>query len=139
MKPTENRTHDDRWLLRARELLQQQASQPDPALQRRLQQIRSEATAPLRRRSAPWLVGLALAGASAALLLAVGLLRTPGAGDALSPDAAPTQAALRAETPIEQALTLPEEDLALLSGEVDYTLVEELEFYAWLEQQDHDS
>jgi hypothetical protein len=132
------RSGDDRWLLRARDLLTRQADAADPLLQRQLNQRRQHALTSLRRRP-PALLSLALAGSFAALLLAVGLARLPlpsRSGDPVAPVAAP---ALRAETPIEQALTLPEEDLALLAGEVDYTLVEELEFYAWLEQADHDS
>lgn len=142
MKQTGSRERDDRWLLRARELLQAEASAADPALQRRLQQARQAALQPLRRPTPGWGIGMALSGAAAALVLAIGLWQLPaglGLGPAQPDLTSPGSAALRAETPIEQALTLPEEDLALLAGDADYTLVEELEFYAWLEQQDHDS
>lgn len=135
MKPFDPAPRDDRWLLRARELLQRQAAVPDPTLQRRLQQLRRAALEPAPRRLRA--AGFALAGASAALLLAIGLLRLPLPGwPGSDPADLPAAPALRAETPIEQALTLPEEDWALLAGEVDYALVEELEFYAWLEQGD---
>ncbi|MCK7592479.1 hypothetical protein [Pseudomarimonas salicorniae] len=138
MNAHDKRPRDDRWLLRSRELLNRQAEEADPALQRRLQQMRREALAPLRAPRRGWAIGMTLAGASAALLIAVGVMRfiapaSMAPADGPLPDSG---TALRAESPIEQALTLPEEDLALIAGDVDYTLVEELEFYAWLEQQD---
>lgn len=132
---------DDRWLLRARALLQAEAGRADPALQRRLQQVRRAALAPRRQRLAGWAIGTALAAAAASLLLVVGPWQLPGESG-LAPEWSAqrsTGAAQRADTPIEQVLTLPEEDLALLVGESDYALLEELEFYAWLEQQDHGS
>ncbi|GIX35016.1 MAG: hypothetical protein KatS3mg126_0795 [Lysobacteraceae bacterium] len=123
---------DDRWLLRARELLRQQARAEDAELDRRLGRIRQRALAAAGpRRPRPAL--LALAGAAAALALMVGVLR-PGMPPGSLRLPAATEA-LRASSPIEQALTLPEEELDLLSGEVEYGLVEELEFYAWLEKQ----
>ncbi len=141
MKQPATRDRDDRWLLRARALLQAEANAADPQLQRRLQQARHAALEPLRRRAPGWAAGMALSGAAAALVLALGLWQLPGYFN-LSADPAELaqpSAGLRADTPIEQALTLPEDDLALLAADTDYTLVEDLEFYAWLEQQDHDS
>lgn len=138
MKPPTPPSRDDRWLLRARELLTRRAEAADPDLQRQLRQRRQQALATLRRRPGPGPV-LVLASSFAILLLAIGLTRLPLSGLAGDPAPQGLAPALRAETPIEQALTLPEDDLALLAGEVDYTLVEELEFYAWLEQADHDS
>ena len=139
MKPIDKASRDDRWLLRSRELLDRQAAEADPVLQRRLRQIREQALDAPAGRPSLRLAGLALAGSAAALLLSVGLLRGPGGPSAGDAPATPAeQAALRADSPIEQALTLPEEDLALLAGEVDPDLLEELEFYAWLELQDHD-
>lgn len=140
MNRTPSDPHDDRWLLRARDLLREQSEQGDPTLQRQLQQRRRralEASEAGRGLRLPRPV-LAVAG-SLLVVLAVWQLpsldvRMPGSGQGGPVAAAP---ALRAESPIDQALTLPEDDLALLLGEVDHALVEELEFYAWLEQQNH--
>ena len=136
-----NDPHGDRWLLRARDLLRQQAEQPDPGLQRQLQQRRREVLLAPRPALQAGLPRAALA-LAASLLVAVVLwqLQALHGGPTSSADALPPLAtpALRADSPLGQALTLPEQDLDLLLGEVDYALVEELEFYAWLELQDHD-
>lgn len=128
---------DDRWILRARDLLQQDAARPDAALQRRLAAIRSQALGnPAPRAALPW---WGVGGAVAALLvLGVGVWQQLLPVDpASSTGVAPEAPALRAESPLEQSLTLPSDDLALLAGEDDYALLEELEFYAWLEGAGH--
>jgi hypothetical protein len=124
---------DDRWILRARDLLQQEASRPDPALQRRLAAIRQQALGPARRSPTT-----AAAGAVAALLvLGIGVWQQllPAGAPAVPALEAP---ALRAESPLEQALTLPADDLALIAESDDLALLQDLEFYVWLEGADHD-
>ena len=135
--PTPTTPRSEGWILRARDLLQQEASRPDPALQRRLAAIREQALAPTRRR--PPLLWWSLGGGAVAALLVLGV----GVWQQLAP-VAPTAPpaleapALRAESPLEQALTLPADDLALIAESEDYALLQDLEFYVWLEGADHD-
>ena len=61
------------------------------------------------------------------------------AGTGGSPDLAPESPALLIEAPLDQALTLPAADVDLLASDADYALMQDLEFYAWLESAENGS
>lgn len=122
-----NRQDEPRWLEAVREQLDTDAAGYDAATLSRLNRARQAALdAGLRPRRRPWwhwsLVAVAT---SAAVVLAVALtLRTPEAG---KPPVAPVA--------LEQSEV---DDLELLAAGEDLELIENLEFYAWLEQQSLD-
>jgi len=129
MKPTAVPPKNDAWILRSRDLLQRTVENPDPPLQRRLQSVRRQAIEAARPRVRIGPAGLVGAFATAALALGLATWHTQPSLPGLDP----LGPALRADTPLEQALTLSPDDFELILGEEDYQLLEELEFYAWLE------
>lgn len=122
-----NRQDEPRWLETVREQLDTDAAGYDAATLSRLNRARQAALdAGLRPQRRPWwhwsLVAVAT---SAAVVLAVALtLRTPETG---RPQVAPVA--------LEQSEV---DDLELLAAGEDLELIENLEFYAWLEQQSLD-
>ena len=122
-----NRQDEPRWLEAVRDQLDTDAAGYDAATLSRLNRARQAALdAGLRRQRRPWwhwsLVAVAT---SAAVVLAMALtLRTPDTG---APPVAPVA--------LEQSEV---DDLELLAAGEDLELIENLEFYAWLEQQSLD-
>lgn len=124
------------WVLRSRSLLEASAQQLDGATLSRLNQARQAALAQLapRRESLllRWL-GLGAVTAGLALVLWRGLLP-------ISDPATPLLAPLAGETP--PALVVPSElpvaapDFELLADPESYALLEDLEFYAWLQAEE---
>lgn len=114
---------DAPWLDDVRARLDESARDLDAATLSRLNQARQAALAAARPRApwwrfAPWLVG---ATATAALALAVGLALTlPGSPE---PVVAPVAAGLDAA------------DFDMLSAPDDLALYEDMEFYAWLDDE----
>lgn len=132
-------SNDDRWLRRSRDLLQRSAEHLDPAVVRGLSQARQAALDSAQRRPRWPLYGLAAGVAMAASWWLAALL--PGLLAPPMPVGVPTPVAVEAPatviaSPVEQALTLPEQDLDLIANPDDYVLLQELEFYAWLETAD---
>jgi hypothetical protein len=125
---------DQEWVQRTRELLDHHAEQLDPVHARHLIQARQRALLSVRRRPlGRWAIGLSAAAAS--LLLLLSLNRTPeNPVEPLTGIEAPTQEAV---SPIERALTLPDADLELIADPDEYALLQDLEFYAWLEDAEH--
>lgn len=114
---------DAPWLDDVRARLDESARDLDAATLSRLNQARQAALAAARPRApwwrfAPWLVG---ATATAALALAVGLALTlPGSPE---PAVAPVAAGLDAA------------DFDMLAAPDDLALYEDMEFYAWLDDE----
>jgi hypothetical protein len=115
------RGNDEPWLERALGLLQQSADGLDAATLSRLNRARQAALA-LPRRSMPLMWGFAAACAFA-LVLALGLGRRD-----LSPDP-PTVA-----VPVADSGAID----ALASDDENAEMVDDLDFYAWLDAQQHD-
>ena len=117
---------DPRWLQAVREKLDAETAGYDSATLSRLNRARQAALdAGLRPRRRPWWHwSLVAAASSAAVVLALALtLRTPEIAAPVAP----------------VALEQPEvDDLELLVAGEDLELIENLEFYAWLEQQSLD-
>ena len=128
--------NDPNWTPRTRELLDRHAEQLDPVQLRRLLQARQRALTSVRRpRLRLWAFGLGAATA-ASLLLFVSINPKPDSLNATpSGITAPTPMTI---APIEKALTLPDADLALIASADEYALLQDLEFYAWLEDADHE-
>lgn len=128
---------NDRWILRSRELLDQQVAALPAAKLSRLNSARrralDEGAAP--RRALPLWIGTGLATAAGLLLWFGGL----GSWTAPSPDLPPESPAMVIDKPLDQALTLPTSDVELLASEEDYALMQDLEFYAWLESGENGS
>ena len=127
-----NRSHDDRWILRSRELLEASAAALDPARQRALAQARQRALASLSAPHRGWSYGV-----GAALAAALGVLLVVGQ-DWLPSSVAPGPAVLpsptlqTADAPNAQLLSLPEGELELLAAGDEQALLEDYEFYVWL-------
>jgi hypothetical protein len=131
---------NDRWILRSRDLLERSTRELDASTIAKLGQARQAALAPLRTRIRsprwPWMGGLVAAAAALALALGLGWMRTPlpDAPDLAAPNPRITTPVPAVPSdPTEQALSLPESDLDLIATEDEYLLLENLEFYSWLE------
>jgi hypothetical protein len=114
-----NRPNDERWIERAKALLDDSAENLDAATLSRLNRARQAALATRRKGPGYWTWGAVLAGAAAAVFgLAIGLHPhggTPTPGPAASLDAG---------------------DIDVLTSDDDaLDLAENLDFYAWLEKQ----
>lgn len=112
------------WIARVREQLDQDARDLDAATASRLNRARQTALdlGLRRQRSRGWWLPFALATAVAVVLALSVTLRTP--------DSAPQAPALAAPAVAD--------DLELLAAGEDLEMIEDLEFYAWLEQQSLD-
>jgi anti-sigma-K factor RskA len=113
---------DERWLKQVREHLDSEARDLDATTASRLNRARQRALDAQPAASQRWrwpAVGLATA---AALMLAV-VIQSRNAEAPLPAPVASTQAV---------------DDLDLLAGTEDLEMIENLEFYAWLEQQSLD-
>jgi hypothetical protein len=109
---------DERWLERAKALLDDSTANLDAAALSRLNRARQAALAARHKGPGRWAWGAALAGAAAAVFaLAIGLHPRGAAPPAHFPDA------------------LDAADVDVLASEEDLDLAENLDFYAWLEKQ----
>lgn len=144
MSTPDSNQKDQDWVPRSRALLDHHAEQLDPISARQLSRARQRALASVRR--APlmrWAIGLGAATA-ASLIVFVMLNRTPEPSSApLTRIDTPTPVPVTATTPttpttpITQALALPDDELELIANPDDFALLQDLEFYAWLESAEH--
>ena len=110
-----NPSDDERWLERAKALLDDSAGNLDAATLSRLNRARQAALAARRKGASRWAWSAALAGAAAAVFaLAIGLHHR---------SAVPPSTELQAG------------DIDVITSEDDLDLAENLDFYAWLEKQ----
>lgn len=131
MTTTDSTQRDQHWAPRTRELLDQHAERLDPVRARQLLQIRQRALASVRRpRVKQWAFGLS-ATMAASLLLVV--LMNPKPDHSVEPPSAITAPMQTTIAPIKKALTLPAADLELIASPDEYALLQDLEFFAWLE------
>jgi hypothetical protein len=132
------------WVLRARRLLDESAEHLDGAALSRLNQARQaalEARAGTRRAPSDWLRALGLGAVTAGLALVLWRGWSPEiapAGGALPAAPAATQvvAAPLANDARAHASPLAAPDFELLADPENYAVIEDLEFYAWLEQSE---
>jgi hypothetical protein len=109
---------DERWLERAKALLDESAENLDAATLSRLNRARQAALATRRKGPGRWAWSAALAcGAAAAFALAIGL-HSRGV-----------------VSPATPAAELEAADIDVMTSEDDLDLAENLDFYAWLEKQ----
>ena len=107
--------NDERWLERARALLDESAGNLDAATLSRLNRARQAALAARRKGPSRWTWSVMLAGAAAAVFaLALGLHHRGAAPPPVGLDAA---------------------DIDVLTSDDDLDVAENLDFYAWLEKQ----
>jgi hypothetical protein len=123
------------WLMRCRSLLDEHAAQRSPEVLRASEagfQAALDAARPARL--VPW-QRLAVLAVVVGIAVATAMLLRPRDVD---PDTAGgtllQQPARVSAEPIEQLLSLPAEDFALLADTAEFELLAELEFYRWLEQ-----
>jgi hypothetical protein len=124
------------WVLRSRSLLEASAQQLDGATLSRLNRARQTALlqlAPHRREPVllRWL-GAGAVAAGLALLLWRGLLPIGDLGGRQSPSLA-SDPAPAIVAPVELPVAAP--DFELLADPESYALLEDLEFYAWLQAE----
>jgi hypothetical protein len=118
---------DEAWIERARALLDRSTESLDAASLSRLNRARQVALVQKRGRSRAWIIGGSLA-AAATLLLCVGhgLYRL--------------DASNRTDPLVPAAQALQPADIDVLTGDDDaLDLYENLDFYAWLDEQGGDS
>jgi hypothetical protein len=106
---------DEQLAERAKQAFDQSVDGLDGATLSRLNRGRQAALAELRRPQNQWRRWMPASGAVAAVLIAVIALRGPADID---------------------AITAPASDLDILFSEESIEMLEELEFYSWLETQD---
>lgn len=134
MTTTDSMQRDENWASRTRELLDHHAEQLDAVQVRRLQQARQRALASARRPQFKHLAfGLSAATAASLLLL---VLMNPKPDQSIMPTRAITAPTQTTIAPIKKAVTLPAADLELIANPDEYALLQDLEFYAWLERTD---
>jgi hypothetical protein len=124
------------WLMRCRALLDEYAAQRTPALLGASEPgFRAALDAARPARFLPWerLVVLAIVIAVAATVVALLLRPQEDGADGAGGTILEQPMRISAE-PIEQVLSLPAEDFALLVDPAEFELLAELEFYRWLEQ-----
>lgn len=128
---------NDQWILRSRELLDRQAAAMPAATLSKLAAARRRALDGGERSPAtlPFWIGAGVAAAASVLLWFGGL----GSWPSPSPELPPELPAMVIQEPLDQALTLPTSDVELLASEEDYALMQDLEFYAWLESGENGS
>ena len=122
MNDLHTKSTDDQLLEQASRLLREDASRMDGATQSRLNQARNSALEELGSGSVirQWMPGrpvVALAGSCAAVLIAVTLIYSPGPEDG-------------------GAATVATEDIDLLLAGESLEMIEDLEFYQWLDDPD---
>jgi hypothetical protein len=124
------------WLTRCRALLDAHATARTDALLH-ASEAGFEAALQLAEpgRLAPWRRRVAFALAVLVVLAAAMLLRLRDPQPAPDTPSVLEQPARVSAEPIEQLLSLPAEDFALLADPADFELLAELEFYRWLEQE----
>jgi len=117
------------WTDQARRVLDESAQSLDGATLSRLNRARQAALAQRRSALRPWFVPAGFASACALLLAVAVVWRAP----------LPMQAKGGAQTPIATALQsggFAAGDLDIVSGDEGLEFYQDLEFYAWLDQQD---
>lgn len=129
---------DERWVLHGRAALELRAGTLAVSRQAALAAARERALAPARRPRRAWLLLPA-----AALALLFGHALTPPTPSPAIPPALP-QGSLDSATavpaePLEQLLSLPAEDFALLADPAAFELLAELEFHLWRLEQAADA
>ncbi len=135
MTTPESTKSDQNWAPRTRELLDHHAERLDPVQSRRLLQARQRALASVRRpRLKHWAFGLSAATAASLLLFVMLNPKSEQSIEPLTGIHAPSQMTI---APIEKTLTLPDADLELIANPDEYALLQDLEFYAWLEGTEH--
>ncbi|HET7924871.1 MAG TPA: DUF3619 family protein [Rhodanobacteraceae bacterium] len=113
-----NEPNDERWLERAKALLDDSAENLDAATLSRLNRARQAALATRRKGASRWAWSAALAGAAAAVFaLAIGWHQRGVA------------------PPSEPSAALQAGDIDVMTSDDDLDLAENLDFYAWLEKQ----
>jgi hypothetical protein len=119
-----NATDESRWLAQLRSQLNEDARDFDAATASRLNRARQRALDEglARRRSRYRFLAYALTASIAAMLAVSLLVRIPERTEPMPTVAAPTTA----------------DDLELLAGSEELEMIENLEFYAWLELQSLD-
>ncbi len=126
---------DQSWAPRSRELLDHHAEQLDCVQSRRLLQARQRALVSVRRPHLQrWAIGLSTATAASLLLFVLLKPNPEPSSEPLSGFIAPPQ---MTAAPIKKAVTLPDTDLELIANPDEYALLQDLEFYAWLEGSEH--
>ncbi len=113
-----NAPNDERWLERARALLDDSADNLDAATLSRLNRARQAALAARRKGPGRWAWGAAFAGAAAAVFAVAIALHRQGLPPASTP-----------------AASLQPADIDVLTSDDDLDLADNLDFYAWLEKQ----
>jgi hypothetical protein len=118
---------DEAWIEQARALLDRSTESLDAASLSRLNRARQAALMQKRGRPRAWIVGGSLAAAAAlALCIGLGLYRL--------------DASNRPDSPAPAAEALQPADIDVLTGDDDaLDLYENLDFYAWLDEQGGDS
>jgi hypothetical protein len=118
---------DEAWIEQARALLDRSTESLDAASLSRLNRARQAALMQKRDRPRAWIVGGSLAAAATLVLcIGLGLYRL----DALK----------RPDSPAPAAEALQPADIDVLTGDDDaLDLYENLDFYAWLDEQGGDS
>jgi DNA-directed RNA polymerase specialized sigma24 family protein len=125
------------WLMRCRAHLDEHAAERTPALLRASEDGYQAALDVARpARFLPW-QRLVVVAVTIVVAAAVALLwLRPDAGQSDDEGRAELEQPLRISAePIEQLLSLPPEDFALLADPAEFELLAELEFYRWLERE----
>lgn len=135
MSTPDSMHRDQNWTQRSRELLDLHAERLDPVQSRHLLQARQRALASVRRAQwQRWAVGL---GAATAASLSLFVLLKPRLEQSIEPLPGIHAPKQMTTAPIEKALTLPDTDLELITNPDEYAMLQDLEFYAWLEDSEH--
>ncbi|MBS0569108.1 MAG: hypothetical protein JSS28_00725 [Proteobacteria bacterium] len=122
------------WTERARSLLDESARDLDAPALARLNRARQAALAQRApRRRAGWLFMPAGLAGACALLLAVGVWQARRPPSVATPAAAPAQAATA-----KAGSGLNAGDLDMIASGDNLDMVQDLDFYAWLDAQDED-
>ncbi len=116
-----NTPANEPWIERSVALLEQSAQSLDAVTLVRLNRARQAALAQRRGIWHGWAIGSSLAGATLALVIAFGIGHRTHAPSASAPDA------------FEHSMT----DSAALTGDDSLDLYENLDFYVWLNAEQH--
>lgn len=141
--PSGDRAAPQQWVLRSRDLLEQSARDLDGVTLSRLTRARHAAldtlvVPPPRYRLFGWLGGGAIA-AGLALMVWRGLLPSMGGSDTLDTAQSPPPIATHVATSAQLSTPVAAPDFELLADAEGLALLEDLEFYAWLQAaEDHD-
>ena len=109
---------DENWVQQTKEAFDQSVDGLDAATLSRLNRGRQAALAEAAQPHRQWLRWIPATGVAAAVLLAVVTIQSPGDVEVIS---------------------APATDLEILLGEESIEMLEDLEFYSWLETQEDES